>query len=80
MMELAFAALGLLVVGVPTYADARPLGKQQFDTRALNPQPLPPGPQCLSCPTKFSFGSKYSWGTLNPQPLPPGPDKLPVIR
>jgi hypothetical protein len=32
---------------------------------ALNPQPLPPGPDPYA---------QLSWAALNPQPLPPGPD------
>jgi hypothetical protein len=35
---------------------------QRWMWAALNPQPLPPGPD------------PYAWVALNPQPLPPGPD------
>ena len=38
---------------------------QRWLWAALNPQPLPPGPDPYA---------SLSWAALNPQPLPPGPD------
>ena len=38
---------------------------QRWMWAALNPQPLPPGPDPYS---------EFAWVALNPQPLPPGPD------
>jgi len=38
---------------------------QRWLWAALNPQPLPPGPDPYA---------ELSWVALNPQPLPPGPD------
>ena len=47
------------------------------DSVALNPQPLPPGPDWSRValnPQPLPPGPDFSRVALNPQPLPPGPD------
>jgi hypothetical protein len=47
------------------------------DAVALNPQPLPPGPDWSRValnPQPLPPGPDWSRVALNPQPLPPGPD------
>ena len=49
------------------------------DAVALNPQPLPPGPDLSRValnPQPLPPGPDFSRVALNPQPLPPGPDSL----
>jgi hypothetical protein len=45
---------------------------------ALNPQPLPPGPDPgpdgKNLDWGAALGKNRDWAALNPQPLPPGPD------
>jgi hypothetical protein len=52
------------------------------DAVALNPQPLPPGPDWSRValnPQPLPPGPDLSRVALNPQPLPPGPDWLRVL-
>jgi hypothetical protein len=44
----------------------------RFSQVAINPQPLPPGPD------PYSAASRFNQVALNPQPLPPGPDPYSV--
>lgn len=69
VLALTGAAAGLITLASgPGSASASPdlpyvpnLSSINADAVALNPQPLPPGPD-------------WSRVALNPQPLPPGPD------
>ncbi len=52
------------------------------DSVALNPQPLPPGPDWSRValnPQPLPPGPDLSRVALNPQPLPPGPDWRRVV-
>ena len=82
VLVLTGAAAGLitLTVGSPSASanpDAPYVPSINTDSVALNPQPLPPGPDWSRIalnPQPLPPGPDWSRVALNPQPLPPGPD------
>ena len=78
----AAAGLVTLATGIGTAAAAPdapyvPGLPSLVDSVALNPQPLPPGPDWSRValnPQPLPPGPDFSRVALNPQPLPPGPD------
>jgi hypothetical protein len=59
MRKLVLAAALVTLASAPSHAividQTIPLSSS-LSAKALNPQPLPPGPQCLSCSTKVLSG------------------------